>query len=51
MASDDNTQTTHNNHKAHNHRDISDIDQDGLLLVNRLNQSRSPYVGFSRVGG
>lgn len=50
MASDNNTQITHNIHKAHKHHNNPDIDQDGLVLVNRLNQSRSPYVGLSRVG-
>lgn len=49
MASDRDTQTTHNIHTAHNHHNISGSNQDGLVLVNRLNQSRSPYVGLSRV--
>lgn len=38
MASDNN---------QHNHSSPPSNDKDGFVLVNRLNQSRSPYVGFS----
>lgn len=48
MASDKNT---HNLHNPHRHHNSLYIDQDGLVLVNRLNQSRSPYVGLSCGGG
>lgn len=37
------------NNNQHNHLNPSNTDKDGLVLVNRLNESRSPYVGFSQV--
>lgn len=50
MAADKSTDITHVTHKSPRH-DSSDVDKDGLVLVNRLNQSRSPYVGLSLVVG